>query len=103
MNRPPIESGPAESKPELYILHVAPGARRALADQLPEVVAVAAWEFISGPLATTPRIVGSPLRTPFDGQWRARRGDYRVRYTIDEENRTVRVLDVDHRRDAYRS
>jgi mRNA-degrading endonuclease RelE of RelBE toxin-antitoxin system len=33
--------------------------------------------------------------------WRARRGEYRVRYRIDEERRTVVVLDIDHRRDAY--
>ncbi|MEO7979791.1 MAG: type II toxin-antitoxin system RelE/ParE family toxin, partial [Sporichthyaceae bacterium] len=33
----------------------------------------------------------------------ARRGDYRVRYRIDEEARRVDVLDIDHGRDAYRS
>lgn len=85
-----------------YQLLLAPGARRALTDTLPEAAAVAAWEFISGPLAREPRRVGTPLRTPFEGQWRARRGEYRVRYEIDESAHTVRVLDVDHRRDAYR-
>jgi mRNA-degrading endonuclease RelE of RelBE toxin-antitoxin system len=34
--------------------------------------------------------------------WRARRGEYRVRYEIDDERMIVKVLDVDHRRDAYR-
>jgi mRNA-degrading endonuclease RelE of RelBE toxin-antitoxin system len=44
-----------------------------------------------------------PLRHPFDGLSRARRGEYRVRYRIDDEQQRVIVLDVDHRRDAYRA
>ena len=87
---------------EPYRLVLAPGPRRALTDLLPEAAAVAAWEFISGPLARDPRRVGAPLRAPFAGHWRARRGEYRVRYEIDDDTHTVRVLDIDHRRDAYR-
>lgn len=86
-----------------YHLVLAPGARRALTDMLPAAAAFAAWEFISGPLARAPHRVGAPLRDPFAGQSRARRGEYRVRYEIDETTRTVRVLDVDHRRDAYQA
>lgn len=86
-----------------YLLVLGPGARRALTDLLPEAAAFAAWEFISGPLAVAPHRVGTPLRAPFHGQWRARRGEYRVRYEIDEGTRTVRILDIDHRRDAYRA
>jgi len=44
--------------------------------------------------------VGAPLRAPFDGYRRARRGEYRVRYRIDEEKRQIVVMDIDHRRDA---
>jgi mRNA-degrading endonuclease RelE of RelBE toxin-antitoxin system len=65
-------------------------------------MAAACVEFIFGPLATDPRNVGAPLRTPYDGRWRARRGEYRVRHRIDEQTETVYVFDVDHRRDAYR-
>jgi mRNA-degrading endonuclease RelE of RelBE toxin-antitoxin system len=83
-------------------LILSPSARRALTDGLPPAAAFAAWEFISGPLLERPRVVGTPLREPFDGMWRARRGEYRVRYRIDEDRRRVVVLDVDHRRDAYR-
>ncbi len=86
-----------------YLLVLAPGVRRALTDQLPETAAFAAWEFISGALSEAPHRVGAPLRAPFLGQWRARRGEYRVRYEIDEGTRTVRILDIDHRRDAYRT
>jgi mRNA interferase RelE/StbE len=35
--------------------------------------------------------------------WRARRGQYRVRYRIDEDRHRIVVLDVDHRRDAHPS
>jgi mRNA interferase RelE/StbE len=66
-------------------------------------VAFAAWALISGPLRHRPHIVGAPLRAPFDGLWRARRGEYRVRYRIDETKHEVVVLDIDHRRGAYRS
>jgi mRNA interferase RelE/StbE len=34
--------------------------------------------------------------------WRLRVGDYRVIYEIDDEQRTVTVLQVGHRRDIYR-
>jgi mRNA-degrading endonuclease RelE of RelBE toxin-antitoxin system len=44
----------------------------------------------------------APLRKPFEGHWRARRGEYRVRYLIDDTNNTVSVVDIRHRRDAYR-
>ncbi|MHB1446664.1 MAG: type II toxin-antitoxin system RelE family toxin, partial [Acidimicrobiales bacterium] len=78
---------------------VARSAARRLAERLPEPVAAACVEFIFGALAADPRRVGAPLRKPFDGQWRARRGEYRIRYRIDEDSQTVYVLDIDHRRD----
>lgn len=53
-------------------------------------------------LVDNPQRVGAPLRAPFHGYWRARRGEYRLRYEIDEVGETVTVLDVEHRRDAYR-
>ncbi|MGI8612331.1 MAG: type II toxin-antitoxin system RelE family toxin [Nocardioidaceae bacterium] len=86
-----------------YDVVLAPGARRALTDRLPPDAAFAAWEFIRGPLASAPRRVGAPLRAPFEGLWRARRGEYRVRYRIEDHPLQVVVLDVDHRRDAYRT
>jgi len=82
---------------------IAPTAARQLHERLPEAAAWACFEFIRGPLSEEPYKVGSPLRKPFEGQWRARRGEYRVRYVIDDDARSVYVLDIDHRRDAYRS
>jgi mRNA-degrading endonuclease RelE of RelBE toxin-antitoxin system len=86
-----------------YQVALSPGARRALTDVLPEAAAFAAWEFTSGPSSSNPRVVGVPLRAPFEGLWRARRGEYRVRYRIDDDKRLVIILDIDHRRDAQYS
>lgn len=85
-----------------YRVRVARTAARQLTEQLPEAVATACVEFLYGPLALNPHRVGAPLRKPFEGHWRARRGQYRVRYTIDDDTQTVQVLDISHRRDAYR-
>jgi mRNA interferase RelE/StbE len=82
---------------------VARTAARRLAEALPEASAAACAELIFGSLADNPHRLGAPLRAPFEGQWRVRRGEYRVRYRIDEADRVVYVLDVDHRRDAYRN
>jgi mRNA interferase RelE/StbE len=99
----PDPGHPSTEQQHPYRLVLAPGARRALSQSLPPVAAFAAWEFISGPLLERPRIVGVPLRHPFAGLWRARRGEYRVRYRIDDDEHEVVVLHVSHRRDAYRS
>jgi mRNA interferase RelE/StbE len=88
---------------EPYLLAITPTARRQLTDHLPEAVAAAAHEFIVGPLLDNPQRVGKRLRPPLDDRHSARRGTYRVVYRIDEETRTVTVLDVAHRRDAYRT
>ncbi len=85
-----------------YRVLVAHTATRQLTEQLPKAVAAACVEFLYGPLAENPHRVGAPLRKPFEGCWCARRGQYRVRYTIDDSSQTVQVLDISHRRDAYR-
>ena len=77
-------------------------AAREPAEKLPGAAAAACVEFVFGPLAENPHRVGSALRGPYIGHWRARRGVYRVRYRIDETEKVVYVLDIDHRHDAYR-
>ncbi len=86
-----------------YRVVVARTASRQLAERLPEAVAAACVEFIFGALAENPARVGARLRQPFEGQWRARRGEYRVRYRISEGDGTVYILDIGNRRDSYRS
>jgi hypothetical protein len=46
-----------------YELRLSRAARRALAETLPESVAAAVWQFVSGPLLDNPHRVGKPLRS----------------------------------------
>jgi mRNA-degrading endonuclease RelE of RelBE toxin-antitoxin system len=77
-------------------------ARRAVAEQLPESVAAAVLDFCAGPLADNPQRVGKRLTGPLAGCHGGRRGTYRIVYLIDEEHRTVEVLDIAHRATVYR-
>lgn len=86
-----------------YRLSIAGPAARALSDQLPEKVAVAAYEFITGPLLDDPHRVGKPLLPPLEPGFTARRGTYRILYLIDDDAATVTVTAIRHRADAYRS
>ncbi|MDQ1683176.1 MAG: mRNA interferase RelE/StbE [Frankiaceae bacterium] len=85
-----------------YELRVAPTAARALRVLLPEAVAEAVVEFITGDLLVEPTRVGKPLLRELEGVFSARRGVYRVLYEIDHEGQMVNVLDIAHRSDAYR-
>ena len=89
-----------------YSVRLAPGVLRTLQAGPPEGIALnAAWaifEFIHGPLSQDPRRVSKPPRDELEGFRGARRGEYRVVLRIDEEQRTVRVVRVDHRSDIYR-
>jgi mRNA interferase RelE/StbE len=85
-----------------YRVRVTRTAARQLTQRLPEAVAAACVEFLYGSLAGEPRRVGSPLRKPYEGYWRARRGEYRVRYSIDDADHIITVVDICHRRDGYR-
>jgi mRNA interferase RelE/StbE len=82
-------------------LDVRPRAERQLA-RLPEKIAAAAAEFITGPLLDNPYRVGHSLSGEYAGQHSARRGrDWRVRYRIAEDTHVVAVLDISHRSDTY--
>jgi len=70
---------------------------------LPEKVAAAAYEFITGPLLDDPHRVGKPLNPPLAPAWTARRGTYRVLYLLDDNARIVEVTAIRHRADAYRN
>lgn len=85
-----------------YLLVLAPPARRALTDRLPEQVAVAVIDLLTTVLIAEPRRVGKPLRDELEGIWSARRGTYRILYRVREDRGEVVVLRVEHRRDLYR-
>jgi mRNA interferase RelE/StbE len=76
-------------------------ARRALT-RLPEKVATAAVEFLYGSLAASPYRVGKPLKLGLQGLHSARRGDYRIIYRINDDDRRVDVIAIEHRSDIYR-
>jgi len=77
-------------------------ARRALT-RLPDKAATAVVEFLYGSLAENPhRIIGKPLKLGLKGMHSARRGDYRVIYRIDDDQRSVTVIAIEHRSDIYR-
>ena len=84
-----------------YRLHIAGPAAKALTELLPQKVATAAYEFITGPLLDNPRRVGKPLDPPVAPAWSARRGTYRILYRIDDASHTVNVTAIRHRADAY--
>jgi mRNA interferase RelE/StbE len=83
-------------------LVVAASAERSLA-RLPAKVAAAVAEFLLGPLVENPRRVGHPLQRELAGLWAARRGAYRIVCEINDAERTVAVVRIDHRADVYRS
>lgn len=82
-------------------LEVAASAERSLS-RLPETVAAAIVEFMVGPLLDEPMRVGKPLQRELAGYWSARRGAYRVVYTVDREHHVIAVVRVEHRSDVYR-
>lgn len=85
-----------------YQLVVARSAARQIAERLPEAVAAAVMNLLTGDLLVEPRRVGKPLQRELAGMYAARRGAYRVVYEVDDAQHTVTVLGVDHRRDIYR-
>lgn len=84
-----------------YGLVVTPPAARAIETKLPEQVAAAVVEFLTGALIANPHRVGKKLRGELAGIYSARRGTYRVLYRINDAVRDVVVLRIDHRRDVY--
>lgn len=88
------------NEPRWRVLVGGPATRHL--ERLPERYATAVIELLSA-LASNPKRIGKSLRFELEGRWSARRGPYRVIYTTDEGTRTVTVLAVAHREDAYRS
>ena len=77
-------------------------ARRAISELLPEDVAAAAVNLITGPLLEAPYKIGKPLRDELRGFHSARLGaEWRVIYRIDESKHAV-VQDIQHRSTVYR-
>ncbi|MFD4403623.1 type II toxin-antitoxin system RelE/ParE family toxin [Nocardia sp. NPDC058499] len=86
-----------------YTLETTPTVRRMLTEKLSEAVATAAFEFMTDPLLENPYRVGKRLQPPLDDRFSARRGTYRLLYRVDDKRMVVTVVDVNHRRDIYRT
>ena len=84
-----------------YTVVLSAAAKRAVERDLPERVAVAVVDFLYGPLAADPHRVGKPLRFDLEGYWSARRGQYRVVYSIQDDEVLVRVVRISHRADVH--
>ena len=87
---------------EPYELVLAQPAARAIVDELPESIATAVIDFVTGPLIENPHRVGRALRNELAGVHSARRGTYRVLHRIDDAAREIIVLRIEHRGDVYR-
>ncbi len=91
----------SRATPESWLVVVAPSAVRAL-ERLPEKVATAIVEFVTGTLPRDPVRLSKPLRYELEG-WRvARRGAYRVTFQLEPHSRRLLVGRIEHRRDVYR-
>ena len=53
-------------------------------------------------LASEPRPSGFQKLSGSEELYRIRQGDYRIVYTVDEDEKTVVIIKVGHRRDIYR-
>jgi mRNA interferase RelE/StbE len=85
----------------VYEVEITPEGLRHL-NQLPEKVRNAALAAIFGPIAENPQRLGKPLLGELEGLHSSRRGDYRIIYEIFEEEDTVLIHRIQHRRDVYR-
>jgi len=70
--------------------------------RLPEKAAAAIVEFVTGVLADNPYSLSKPLTNELLGLRTARRGDYRVLFTLDVEERILYVHRIEHRSDVYK-
>jgi mRNA interferase RelE/StbE len=85
-----------------FELEITASAARLIQHKLPESVASAVIEFVTGSLLENPYRVGNPLRRELVGVYSARRGAFRILHEVDDVRRLVRVIRVEHRADVYR-
>lgn len=85
-----------------YTLVYAPRAIRGF-DKIPRKIADAIVAFCEGPLVENPQRVGKRLGKPFDGEYTAKRGSYRIIYFILEEEVLVTIVRLEHRSSVYRN
>lgn len=85
-----------------WTVQFAPSALRGL-KRLPPRIATAVVEFTTGTLPENPGRMSKPLRGELTGLRSARRGDYRVLFSLDEATGVLLVIRIAHRADVYRA
>lgn len=70
--------------------------------ELPEKVATAIVEFVTGVLADNPYRLSKPLSSELLGLRTARRGGYRVLFTLDVQAHILYVHRIEHRSSVYK-
>ena len=53
-------------------------------------------------LLETDAYAGKPLRGDLSGKWSLRSGDCRIVYRVNEDEKTVLLFDVQHRKKVYK-
>jgi mRNA interferase RelE/StbE len=84
----------------MYRIELRRKAQRSL-DKLPKSDFTAIIEAVKN-LAESPRPKGVE-KIKSAGLWRIRYGDYRIVYSIDDDNKIIVILRIGHRREIYRS
>jgi mRNA interferase RelE/StbE len=84
-----------------YDVRISARAERDLL-RLPEKIGAACLAFIFGPMSEQPYRVGGALRGQLVGLRSARRGNYRILYRIEDEDRRIDIVHIDHRGGVYR-
>jgi mRNA interferase RelE/StbE len=83
-----------------YAVLLLPAAKKSLA-QLPKADQKRADEHIRQ-LADNPRPTGCIKLSGYQNLWRIRVGNYRIIYDIQDQQLTVLIITIAHRRDVYR-
>jgi mRNA interferase RelE/StbE len=84
-----------------YELRITPEGLRHL-NRLPAKIRAAVLAALHGPIRENPHRLGKVLVGELAGLFSARRGDYRIIYSIDDTAKIVIVHRIQHRASVYR-
>jgi mRNA interferase RelE/StbE len=85
-----------------YRVNFSASARRAIKVTLPQSAAAALWEFIIRPLAQNPVRLSKPLLGELASSRSARRGGYRVVFSLSENANEIYIERIAARKNIYR-